>query len=103
MPSGASSAIRRGHYVVLKQVEAGRKHLRHQPAIIAIHDERRHRVALAVNYPPRRGVDAGAPPGGLMDLLPPPAGVDGPLAPFQQAQGDFGAGRTEGLAEEPAV
>jgi hypothetical protein len=70
-------------------LEARRQHLNHEPAVVAIHHQRRKGVSLSVNEPKTSSIDVLPSGGGGSDLLPPPGQIDGTVASLQQPEPDL--------------
>ena len=85
------------------RLESGRQNLDHQPAVVAIHHERRNRVALAVDDAVGGGVDSGPAGRAGAKLLAPTSAVDGAVGALQQSEPDLGSGRVECLSDEAAA
>jgi len=102
-PLGLEHPGERRHDVVPGPLQSRREELGHEVGAVAVHDERRQTISLAVDHAPGRGVDAAAPRGRRPDPRGPPGGVDRVRRRAHQPQPDLGARRVQGLAQEPAA
>ena len=100
---GREHVHERGDDVRPHRLEAGGKQLGDDIRPVAVDDERRQSVPLAVHDPPRIRVDPAPAFHARRDALAPPRGVDRPIGALQQAEPDLRAGRVQGLPEEAAA
>ena len=82
-PFGLKQLDQGGHDRFPHGLQTCRQDLDHQPAIVAIHHERRDTVTLAVDEPVGGGVDSLPTGGAGGKMLGPPLPVDGPVGALQ--------------------
>ncbi len=99
---GRGERAEREDDLLAEVLESCAHELHDEPLVVAVDDQGRDAVALAVHEAIGVGVllESGAPGDGAGEGALPPGGIDGSLGVgVEEAEGDFGAGAPEGGAE----
>ena len=89
-----------GEDVAAHRLQPGREQLGHDPAVIAVDDQRGEAVALGVHHAVGGGIDARASREAGREPLAPPGGVDRPVGALEKPELDLRSGGEERLAHE---